>query len=160
MNSPDHSSWGDLTVTSSVAIHSWPTRYSWSAQVTDKPQPTVSCQPWCSQPLCSILHVGPSSVKLFLASVPLNSSDSPLISLMLILCLFCWFQILLFPSKYQSPFSFHILPLPSSPNSLIEIFLKIVSIPDPSSQPQTCLSTAWWTSPPRHPTDLRTTTAH
>lgn len=75
----------------------------------------------------SILQVDPSSVGLSSVSASLNSSDSP-ISLMLILCPFCWLHIPLFSSKYHSPFSFHIPPCPQALITLLKIMLRIACL--------------------------------
>ena len=68
-----------------------------------------------------------SSVGLSSVSASLNSSDSP-ISLMLILCPFCWLHIPLFSSKYHSPFSFHIPPCPQALITLLKIMLRIACL--------------------------------
>ena len=75
------------------------------------------------------LQVDSSSVGLsFLASVPLNSFDSPPISLMRTLCPFCWLQMPLFSSKYHPPFSFHIPPCPQALITSLKIILRIVGL--------------------------------
>ena len=141
------------------AIHSWPTSH-----YTDKPSTGESTQPGSSSlsthsTLHSILH--PSSPKhSFLVFVPLSSSQSPFISQMLILCLFCWFQIF-FSSKYHSPFPFHMPPSPSS--SHCKLFSELDFSPWPlssaSNLPVNCpLDICTWTPrwPQNHDSSLTT----
>lgn len=74
---------------------------------------------------------------LFLGfSVPLRS-ESLLISLMLILCLFCRFQILFYNLNITLPFLSICL---ARPQVLLENYSQnCASLPDLSPQPQTCL---------------------